>query len=114
MAAGFAQWGNDLYAGRRSYDIVGRRRIWFTISTILVILSAILLVKPGLNPGIEFRGGSQFVVSGVPDADQQLAIDTVKSISPEESPEVTQLGTDSIRIQTSKLANDEVETVASA
>jgi len=114
MAAGFAQWGNDLYAGRRSYDIVGRRRIWFTISTILVILSAILLVKPGLNPGIEFRGGSQFVVSGVPDADQQLAIDTVKSISPEESPEVTQLGADSIRIQTSKLANDEVETVASA
>ena len=41
MAAGFAQWGNDLYTGRRSYDIVGRRKIWFTISTILVILSAI-------------------------------------------------------------------------
>jgi len=114
MAAGFAQWGNDLYAGRRSYDIVGRRRIWFTISTILVILSAILLVKPGLNPGIEFRGGSQFVVSGVPNADQQLAIDTVMAIEPEESPQVTQLGTDSIRIQTSKLANEEVETVASA
>jgi len=114
MAAGFAQWGNDLYAGRRSYDIVGRRRIWFTISTVLVILSAILLIKPGLNPGIEFRGGSQFIVSGVPDADEQLAIDTVKSIAPEESPEVTQLGTDSLRIQTSKLANDQVEDVASA
>jgi len=114
MAAGFAQWGNDLYAGRRSYDIVGRRRIWFTISTILVILSAILLIKPGLNPGIEFRGGSQFVVSGVPDADEQLAIDTVKSIAPEESPEVTQLGTDSLRIQTSELANEQVEQVASA
>ena len=64
MAAGFAQWGNDLYTGRRSYDIVGRRKIWFTISTILVILSAIFLIKPGLNPGIEFRGGSEFVVSG--------------------------------------------------
>ncbi|GIG20409.1 protein-export membrane protein SecF [Cellulomonas chitinilytica] len=114
MAAGFAQWGNDLYAGRRSYDIVGRRRIWFTISTILVILSAILLIKPGLNPGIEFRGGSQFIVSGVPNADEQLAIDTVKSIAPEESPEVTALGTDSLRIQTSKLANDQVEEVASA
>ena len=25
MAAGFAQWGNDLYTGRRSYDIVGHR-----------------------------------------------------------------------------------------
>ena len=80
MAAGFAQWGNDLYTGRRSYDIVGRRKIWFTISTVLVVLSAIFLIKPGLNPGIEFRGGSEFVVSGVSDTGQQLAIDTVTAI----------------------------------
>lgn len=114
MAAGFAQWGNDLYAGRRSYDIVGRRRIWFTVSAILVVLSALLLVKPGLNPGIEFRGGSEFVVSGVEDRDQQLAIDTVLAIAPEESPQVTNLGADSMRIQTAELTNDEVEEVATA
>jgi len=111
MAAGFAQWGNDLYAGRRSYDIVGRRRIWFTISTILVILSAVLLVKPGLNPGIEFRGGSEFVVSGVADDSQQLAIDTVLVIAPDEQPKVTTIGADGLRIQTSTLTNDQVEKV---
>ena len=97
MAAGFAQWGNDLYTGRRSYDIVGRRKIWFTISTVLVIMSAIFLIKPGLNPGIEFRGGSEFVVSGVSDTGQQLAIDTVTAISPDEQPKVTTVGSDSVR-----------------
>ena len=77
MAVNFAQWGNDLYTGRRSYDIVGRRKLWFLIGAILVVLSAILLVKPGLQPGIEFRGGSQFTVSNVKDLDQQPAIDAV-------------------------------------
>ncbi|GCE75162.1 protein translocase subunit SecF [Cellulomonas biazotea] len=114
MAVGFAQWGNDLYTGRRSYDIVGRRRLWFTISAILVAISAVLLVKPGLNPGIEFRGGSQFVVSGVSDLDQQLAIDTVLEHAPEESPKVTTVGSESLRIQTAELTNDEVEEMQGA
>ncbi|WP_028046298.1 protein translocase subunit SecF [Cellulomonas sp. URHE0023] len=114
MAAGFAQWGNDLYTGRRSYNIVGRRKIWFTISTILVIMSAIFLVKPGLNPGIEFRGGSEFVVADVADKDQQLAIDTVKSVAPDEEPRVTTIGEDSMRIQTSKLESEELGEVKAA
>ncbi|MDQ0373873.1 protein translocase subunit SecF [Cellulomonas humilata] len=114
MASGFAQWGNDLYTGRRSYDIVGRRKIWFTISTVLVVLSAIFLIKPGLNPGIEFRGGSEFVVSGVSDTGQQLAIDTVTEISPDEQPKVTTVGADSVRIQTSTLTNDQVTEVKNA
>jgi len=111
MATGFAQWGNDLYTGRRSYDIVGRRRTWYLISAVLIAVSAILLVKPGLNPGIEFRGGSEFTVSGVDATDQQLAIDTVQAIAPEESPRVTTVGGSSLRVQTAELTNDEVEEV---
>ncbi len=111
MATGFAQWGNDLYTGRRSYDIVGTRRRWYAISLALVLVSAVLLVKPGLNPGIEFRGGSEFTVSGVPTSDQQLAIDTVQAIAPEENPRVTTVGGSSLRIQTAELTNAEVEEV---
>ncbi|MBO3085502.1 protein translocase subunit SecF [Cellulomonas fengjieae] len=114
MASGFAQWGNDLYTGRRSYDIVGRRKIWFAISAVLVLISAVLLVRPGLNPGIEFRGGSEFVVSGVSDTDQQLAIDTVLAVSPDEQPKVTTVGDSALRVQTSTLTNDEVTEVKNA
>lgn len=114
MATGFAQWGNDLYTGRRSYDLVGRRRVWFTISTAMVLVSLVLLWKPGLNPGIEFRGGSEFVVSGVADLDQDLAVQTVTAVSEEETPRVTTLGSSSLRIQTAELSNDEVGAVSDA
>lgn len=111
MATGFAQWGNDLYTGRRSYDIVGRRRAFYLVSAVLMAVSAVLLVVPGLNPGIEFRGGSEFVVSGVETPDQQLATDTVQAIAPGESPRVTTVGGSSLRIQTAELTSDEVTEV---
>ncbi|MFS0704273.1 protein translocase subunit SecF [Cellulomonas sp. 179-A 9B4 NHS] len=114
MASGFAQWGNDLYTGRRSYDVVGRRRRFYVVSGLLVLLSLVLLVRPGLNPGIDFRGGSQFTVSGVADLDQQLAVETVQSVSPDEVPRVATVGGRSLRIQTSQLAASEVTEVTAA
>ncbi|WP_136520060.1 MULTISPECIES: protein translocase subunit SecF [Cellulomonas] len=114
MASGFAQWGNDLYTGRRSYDVVGRRRRFYLVSGVLVLLSLVLLVRPGLNPGIDFRGGSQFTVSDVRDQDQELAVETVQSVSPDEVPRVTNVGASSLRIQTSQLAEGEVAEVSEA
>jgi preprotein translocase subunit SecF len=51
-----------LYHGETSYDIVGRRRLWFTISGVLVLISLVSLVVPGLNFGIDFKGGAVFRV----------------------------------------------------
>jgi preprotein translocase subunit SecF len=114
MAQGFAQWGNDLYTGRRSYDIVGKRRVWYTISAVLVVLSVIFLIKPGLNPGIEFRGGQEFDIAATANPDQQLAVDTVKGVEPGESPTVTTVGKSGLRIQTSQLTSDQVQEVKDA
>ncbi|MEV7971905.1 protein translocase subunit SecF [Cellulomonas sp. NPDC089187] len=114
MAVNFAQWGNDLYTGRRSYNIVGRRRMWFTIAGVLVLVAAVLLFKPGLQAGIEFRGGSEFTVSNVSSTEQQPAIDAVTEVAPDEVPRVTTVGSSSIRIQTAELSNDQVEQVRTA
>jgi preprotein translocase subunit SecF len=111
MAAGFAQWGNDLYTGRKSYDIVGKRRTWYGIAIGLVLVSAALLLVKGLNPGIEFRGGSQFTVSGVATLEQQPAIDAVEEVSPEEEARVSTVGGSAVRVQTAQLSNEEVEQV---
>ena len=111
MAVGFAQWGNDLYTGKRSYDIVGHRRWWYSVSAILVAAALVLLVRPGLNPGIEFRGGSEFIVSGLANRDQQKAIDAVATIDKQEVARVSSIGTDSLRVQTRQLSNDQVEQV---
>ncbi|NMR20131.1 protein translocase subunit SecF [Cellulomonas fimi] len=114
MASGFAQWGNDLYTGRRSYDIVGLRRRWYLIAVALVLASAALLLVKGLNPGIEFRGGSQFTVSGASTLEQQPAIDAVGSVAADEEARVSTVGASAIRVQTATLTNDEVEQVRGA
>jgi preprotein translocase subunit SecF len=113
-ASGFAQWGNDLYTGRRSYDIVGKRRTWYLIAIGIVLASTALLLVKGLNPGIEFRGGSQFTVSGAQTTDQQPAIDAVAQVSPEEEARVSTVGDSAIRVQTAELTADEVTEVRGA
>ena len=62
----FSTFGNELYTGKRSYDFVGCRKLWFLIAGIAVALSILIPVaKGGFNLGIEFRGGSEFTVSNV-------------------------------------------------
>jgi preprotein translocase subunit SecF len=114
MAVNFSQWGNDLYTGRRSYDIVGHRRRWYAIALTLVALSVAVLLIRGINPGIEFRGGSQFTVTGVTTTDQERAVEAVNQVSPEEVPRVSTVGDAAIRVQTAELSADEVVEVRSA
>jgi len=44
-------------------DYVGKRRLWFAISGVVVVLSVGALVANGLNLGIDFKGGSQIAFS---------------------------------------------------
>jgi preprotein translocase subunit SecF len=46
-----------LYHGETNFDFVGKRRIGFTISAVLIVVSAISLIFQGLNLGIDFEGG---------------------------------------------------------
>lgn len=49
-----------IYRGEISADIVGRPKIWYTISGLLLALSIAGLIVQGLNFGVEFKGGSVF------------------------------------------------------
>lgn len=102
-ATRLAQWGNDLYTGRKSYDIVGRRRTWYVVTLVVVVACVLLLAVRGLNPSIDFRGGAEFTVSGVEDTSQQPAIDAVVAIAPDEVPRVSAVGESALRVQTGEL-----------
>ena len=58
-----------LYHGETNIDFVGRRRLWFTISLVAVVISLGSLVTRGLNLGIDFEGG---VVWEVPASDASV------------------------------------------
>jgi preprotein translocase subunit SecF len=106
-SGGFAQWGNDLYTGRRSYPIIQKRGVWFTIVGLFSAASILVILIQGLNLGIDFRGGSEFTVSSVSSTDEDIALDAVAEVvAPGEEPHISQVGPDSVRVQVSELDSE--------
>lgn len=111
----FATFGNELYTGKRSYDFVGRHRLWFLIAAAAVFVSIIVpLVKGGFNLGIEFRGGSEFTVSQTSNTDAAEGEQAVTSVVPSAAARVTNIAPNTMRIQTDRLSDDETLAVRDA
>ncbi|MBT1003707.1 protein translocase subunit SecF [Paenarthrobacter sp. DKR-5] len=103
-----ATWGNDLYSGKRSYNFVGRRRIWFIVTLVAVAISILVpVLRGGFNLGIEFRGGSEFTVSNVKTTDTLVGEKAVKNLIGAQIPRVTNVAGNTMRVQTDKLTDNE-------
>ncbi len=123
MAGPFQRLGNDLYTGARSVDFVGRRRVWFAIAAVLMIASvAVPFIRgggnflAGFNFGIEFRGGSQFLVSEIPESharpiDTALAETAVHDVVPDAVVRVSTVGDNGVRVQTDQLNDTQTQNV---
>ena len=109
----YSKWGNELYSGKRSYGFIKHRKLFFTIGGISILASLLLLLIVGVNPSIEFKGGSEFTVTHAKTTNQQLAYDVLKEINASDtSTRVSQVGSDSIRVQTGKLTDTQTTQVA--
>jgi len=58
--AGLGGIGGRLYRGEVSVNFVGRQRLWYTISAVILAVSVIALLVFGLNFSVDFKGGSVF------------------------------------------------------
>jgi preprotein translocase subunit SecF len=83
--------GGRLYRGEVSFDFVGRRKLWYTISGLILVISIVALLVRGLAFSVDFKGGAtyQFSASGATSAQVATVVDnahggpdiTVQSIS---------------------------------
>jgi preprotein translocase subunit SecF len=104
--------GGRLYRGETSIDFVGKRKIWYSFSGLLILASAFTLFTQGLHLGIEFKGGSSFTVTtnnaSIETAKQSLIESQITSQNI-----VQKVGSDKIRIQTDTLTPLEQKTLES-
>jgi preprotein translocase subunit SecF len=113
--------GQQLYDGSVSVDFVGKRRLWYLISCVIVAVALGGLFWKGLNLGIEFEGGVEYRVTvpssrvsddlaaTIREAVAQTAED--EGIPAAASPVANTSGDSNIRVQTEPLTNDQATVI---
>jgi preprotein translocase subunit SecF len=115
----FSRLGNDLYTGRKSIDFVGKTRIWYAISGLIIVAAVLGLYFKGLNFGLEFRGGAQFTVSMSSSQVTQDNADKLRNdvagtgIESAQQVVVTTAGKNSIIVETEPVTPDESDKIVS-
>jgi len=99
MKLSLAEWGNQLHSGERTYAIVPKRRMWLTISGIALLACLAILGIRGLNFGVDFTGGTVYMVTKPANPDPAIAEEIVAEHAPGTEPRISILGGESIRIQ---------------
>ena len=105
--------GGRLYSGETSFNFIGNRRRWYSISAIFILASIGALVIQGLHLGIEFKGGSSYTVnkSGI---SIEQARDSVANVGIEGEIIVQKIGDSKVRIQTGALTSEQSKAVEAA
>jgi preprotein translocase subunit SecF len=107
----FAAFGNRLYTGETSIEIVRRQKIWYSVSAVVLLVSILALGFRGLTLGLEFTGGSEFRVTGTHTTADLPGSRAVTQVVPSATPKVAQVGRDSVRVQTDRLSDSQTEQV---
>jgi preprotein translocase subunit SecF len=102
-----------LYHGETNFDFVGKRRIGFTISAVLIVASAISLIFSGLNLGIDFKGGVawEFSANGQTVADARNVLEA-NGINPADAKIQTLSGSSGERLRVQ--VDDQTQAVRTA
>lgn len=93
--------GHRLYSGEASIDFVGRRRTWYVLSAVILLIAIGAVLVRGLNLGIEFRGGAEFAIPNATCSVEQAR--TVAESGSGGQAIVTETGSGTVRVQTESL-----------
>ena len=103
-----------LYHGETSFDFMGKKKIGFTISLVLILMTIGSLFTRGLNLGIDFEGGTQWefsVASGNPSSTQ---VREALKDTPARDARILTLSNGGVRVQSSELKTADRELVTQA
>jgi preprotein translocase subunit SecF len=104
----FRGFGARLYSGETSFNIVGRAKRWYIVSSLFVLVSVGTLATQGLQLGIEFKGGSAYTFTSTT-ATVEQARAAIENSGFDRELIVQKIGDDKIRLQTGALDTAEAD-----
>ncbi|GAA1398493.1 protein translocase subunit SecF [Luteococcus peritonei] len=106
-----------LYTGDVSWDFVGRKKLWFLISGLVMAIALGSLLLRGLNLGIEFKGGADFTAPATVTAttvdDFREAVQS-SGVGDLDATQVLTIGENQVKVQTRTLGTEELAKVRGA
>lgn len=98
---------------KSNFDIMGKRRMWLSISGVALVLAVTGIFTQGLNLGVEFTGGRQLDYSVTKDVSVD---DARQAIADAGFPEAVVQGADTadFTVRTGEISNDEEQKIEDA
>ena len=109
----FKGLGARLYSGETSFNIVGRAKRWYIVSSLFVLVSIGTLATQGLHLGIEFKGGSAYTFTSTT-ATVEEARTAIEGSGFSGELVVQKIGDDKIRLQTGALDTAQADGITRA
>jgi preprotein translocase subunit SecF len=107
-----------LYTGTGAFEVMGRRKLWYTVSTVIVAIALGAILLRGFTFGIDFEGGTKV---SLPRGDGQATTQQVETVftdtigAPPESVVVVGTGeTATFQIRSETLTNEQTEALRTA
>jgi len=69
----------QLYMGTGAFNIVGKRKIWYTATAVLLLICIGSMIFRGFNPSIEFVGGTKIQMPAI-SAEGRISADDAKQV----------------------------------
>ena len=124
LLGGFRWFHNAAFMGasgakvRWRFDVAGRRRLWFAISGIIVVVALGSLATRGLNLGIDFKGGTRVTTTLERPATQSSISSLLTKVDPKLSDAIVQgrgsstdAGYKQFQIEDKTLSSSEVQKI---
>ncbi|MGV0645107.1 protein translocase subunit SecF [Mycolicibacterium sp. XJ879] len=109
-----------LYTGTGAFEVVGRRKLWFTISGVIVAVCIASMLLRGFTLGIDFEGGTKVAVPAATETGT-ISVQQVENVFTEtldKVPESVVLvgsgGSATVQIRSEHLTNEETEELRTA
>jgi preprotein translocase subunit SecF len=104
-----------LYTGTGAFEVVGRRKMWFAISGVIVAIAIVSIAVRGFTLGIDFKGGTQISFPSGSATTQQVSAVFRETIG-HDPEQVVLIGNDpkTVQIRSETLTNDQTNQLRDA